>query len=124
MAEDFYIQSASARAAQLEAELQAAKADLAAHRANNDVESAAMTVQSIANLENEKQNLSNLYTSYVRSQQPPPPETQEQKQAKPWSQMNYQDVWELASNSKYGSPDESSFKAGMAEVARRRARGE
>jgi hypothetical protein len=45
-----------------------AKADLMAHKANNDVESASASVQTIANLEAERANLTTLYQNYVASQ--------------------------------------------------------
>jgi hypothetical protein len=37
--------------------------------------------------------------------------------------MDWGDVWELSQKSKYGI-DEAGFRAGMAEVQRRKARGE
>ena len=46
---DFYLTAAQQRANQIEAELAAAKADLAAYKANSDVESAGGTVQQIVN---------------------------------------------------------------------------
>jgi hypothetical protein len=42
---DFYLDAAATRANMIEAELAAAKADLMAHKANHDVESASGSVQ-------------------------------------------------------------------------------
>ncbi len=85
MAEDFYVSAAVARANTIEAELAPARADLAAHRANSDTDSAAVSIQQIANLEAERQNLNALYQNYVASQQPPqqPELTPEERAAKP-----------------------------------------
>jgi hypothetical protein len=79
----------------IEAEMAAAKADLMAHRANNDVESASASVQQIANLEAERANLNTLYQNYVQSQQPPAPEqlTDEERNARPWHKMTPDDGW-------------------------------
>jgi hypothetical protein len=123
--DDFYLQAGSQRLAQIEAERAAALADLAAYKANGDRDSAAASIQQIANLDVELANLNNLYQRYQQSQNPPvPPEpTLEERRAKPWEKMDYSDVWEM-SKSKYGPPDEASFRAGIAEAQRRRARGE
>jgi hypothetical protein len=73
------------RLAQLEAERAAALADLAAHKATGDRDSAAAAIQQIANLDVELQNLGSLYRRYEASQNPPkPPEpTLEERRAKP-----------------------------------------
>jgi hypothetical protein len=126
MPQDFYLTAAQQRANMIEAELASAKADLAAYKANNDVESAGSTVQQIANLTAEQQNLSNLYSAYVQSQQPQqaPELSPEERAAKPIHRMDYRDAYELAkSGSKYGV-DDNAFRAGIAEVQRRKARGE
>jgi hypothetical protein len=123
--QDFYIESAVQRANQLEAAEAAALADIAAHKANGDKISAAQSLQELANIHTERANLNGLYQQYVQSQQPPqePELTQEERAAKPWNRMTYADAYELAKNSKYGI-DDNGFRAGIAEVQRRRARGE
>ena len=123
--DDFYTFTARQRLQQINANRAQCLADLEQAKASADYDSAASAVQQIANLEAEKQNLVNLHDQYVRSQTPvaPPELTQEEKHTKPWDRMDYGDVWEMTQNSKYGV-DENAFRAGMAEVARRRTRGE
>jgi hypothetical protein len=122
---DFYLRAASQRANIIQAETAAAQADLAAHRANGDLESAAEAVQRLANLQAEAANLSTLYSNYRRSTQPPAPAevSQEERHARPWDRMDYSDTWAISKNSKFGV-DEDAFRAGIAEVQRRKARGE
>ena len=129
MANDFYEQAAATRANMIEAELAAAKADLAAYRANNDVESAAQAVQQLANLEAERANLNALYQGYVANQTPrqPPQLTPEARQAKPPERMDASDILELARTSKYGKGldwNDPHMRAGWQEAQRRRSRGE
>jgi hypothetical protein len=122
---DFYEQSARQRLERIEAERAAATADLAAHRANSDTYSAGQSIQQLANLAAEQDNIHRLYNNYVASQTPrqPPQLTDQEKLAKPTHRMNYNDVWEMSATGKYGV-DERAFRAGMAEVQRRKARGE
>jgi hypothetical protein len=102
MSDDFYLQAGSQRLVQIEAERAAALADLAAHKANHDSDSAAAAIQQIANLDVELSNLNNLYSRYVQSQNPPPPEpSPEERAARPVSHMDWQDVVNLARQSKY-----------------------
>jgi hypothetical protein len=129
MSNDFYAQAAISRANMIEAEMAAAKADLMAHRANNDVESASASVQTIANLEAERANLNTLYQQYVQSQQPPAPEqlTDEERNARPWHKMTPDDALQLAKTSKYGRNldwNNPHVRAGWVESQRRKARGE
>ena len=126
---DFYATAAQQRASQIEAELAAAKADLAAHKANNDVESAGGSVQQIANLEAERQNLTSLYQSYVLSQQPPqqPELTKEELHAKPWDRLTPDEALSFARTSKYAKNldwNDPYVRAGYVEANRRRSRGE
>jgi hypothetical protein len=126
---DFYQYAAQQRMQQLEAQRAQALADLAVHKASNDYQAAAESVQQIANLEAERNNLVNLHNQYVQFQQvPQPPElTAEEKAAKPWDRMTWDDALDLARNSQYGKDlthDDPHVRAGYAEVARRRARGE
>jgi hypothetical protein len=52
------------------------------------------------------------------------PQSDSEFLAKDSSRMDYSDVWRMASKSKYGAPDDAAFRAGIAEVQRRRGRGE
>lgn len=129
MAQDFYLTAAQRRANQIEAELAAAKADLAAYKANSDVKSAGASVQQIANLEAERQNLTSLYQSYVQSQQPAQAAelTKEELQAKPWDRITPDEALSFARTSKYGRDlnwSDPHVRAGWAESQRRRSRGE
>jgi hypothetical protein len=129
MADDFYGVAANHRMQMLAAEEQAALADLAAFRANNDTESAAGAVQQLANLRAERANLVELHNAYVASQQPPPqPElSDEEKLARPWHRMTPQDALDLAKTSKYGKDlnfNDAHVRAGWHEAQRRKARGE
>jgi DNA-binding transcriptional regulator YbjK len=129
MSDDFYLQAARARAGQLDAELAAAKADLAAYRSQADYDSAAVSVQQIANLTAEQRNLHNLCDQYVRSQQPParPELTAEERAARPVTKMDWSDVVDLARGSRYGKnikADDPNLIAGWNEARRRSGRGE
>ena len=125
---DFYLSAAARRANELAAERQAHLADLAAHRANGDTVSAAQAVQALANNQAEQQNLQALCNDYVAAQQPRQPEriSEEERAAKPWSRMNYDDVLEMARGSKYAKDLtwNADMQAGYNEVRARRARGE
>ena len=125
MADDFYLQAGAQRLAMIEAERAAALADLQAHRANRDADSAAASVQQLANLDTELRNLNDLYVRYQQSQTPqqPPQVSKEQRAKREWHEMDWQDAWDMAAQSRHGV-DENAFRAGIAEVARRRSRGE
>ena len=60
---DFYQDSAQRRLQQIDAERQAALADLSAHRLNSDYDSAGQVIQQIANLDSERSNLTALYSN-------------------------------------------------------------
>jgi hypothetical protein len=122
--DDFYIQAAQQRLNVIEAEKAACLADLQSHRLNGDADSAGDAVQRLANLESEKSNVVALVNQYAASQAPPPPLSQEERMAKPWDKMDYSDAYELAkSGSRFGIDDDA-FRRGIAEVQKRRARGE
>jgi aminopeptidase N len=127
--EDFYVSASQARAAQLEAEKAAALADLSAHKANGDVESAAEAVQRIADIDAARQNLETLYRNYARSQQAPQQAevSDEERAARPWERMTPDDGLALARTSKYGRDlnwSDPHVAAAWREVQRRKARGE
>ena len=127
--DDFYSFSARQRLQQINANRAQCLADLEQAKASADYESAASSVQEIANLEAQRQALVNLHSQYVASQQvPEPPElTPEERAAKPWDKMDWQDGLDLARTSKYGKDlrhDDPNVQAGYGEVMRRRQRGE
>jgi hypothetical protein len=129
MSDDFYTQSARQRLEQIEAERTAAQADLAAHKANSDSYSAGQTIQTLANLAAEQQNLTTLYNNYVQSQQPRQREylSPEERHARPIHKMTWDDAVDLARQSKYGKnlrSDDPNMIAGWHESQRRRSRGE
>jgi hypothetical protein len=122
---DYYTHLARTQIQRLDASRAQALADLAAAKANSDYDSAGLAVQELADIEAKKANVVALHEQYVRSQTPveAPELSQEEKHAKPIERMDYADVYEMANTSKYGV-DENLFRAGMAEVQRRRAKGE
>jgi hypothetical protein len=126
---DFYIDAAAKRVQQLDAERAAAQADLVAHKASGDYDSASEAVQRIANIDAEARNVEDLYHRYVASQTPPqaPPSTDQERLAKPWNRMDASDVLELTRTSKYAKGitwEDPYMRAGYSEAMRRRARGE
>jgi hypothetical protein len=126
---DFYRDSAERRLQQLNATRAANLADLEAHKLNGDHDAAGECIQNLANIDAERANLTQLYQNYAQSQQPPqkPYETSEQKQAKPWSQMGWDDIVDLTKTSRYAKdirPDDPNMIAGWHEARARRSRGE
>jgi hypothetical protein len=126
---DFYIDAAAKRVQQLDAERAAAQADLVAHKANGDYDSASEAVQRIANIDAEARNVEDLYRRYVTSQQPytPAPSNEAERMAKSWDKMDGNDVLELTRTSKYAKNidwNDPYMRAGYSEAMRRRARGE
>jgi hypothetical protein len=129
MSNDFYLNAAQQRAAELEMELSAAKTDLLTYRHNSDLQAAGEAVQRIANLTAEQSNLRGLVEGYVQSQQPRQPEqrTQEELEHLPWHKMTADDGLQLARTSKYGKSldwSDPNVRSGYAEAQRRRSRGE
>jgi hypothetical protein len=125
MAQDWYVEAGEQRLADINAQRSQAVADLEAAKVRYDGDSAGDAIQRIADCDAQRANLMNLYTQYWHSQNPPqPPEpSAEERMAKPLDRMNYGDVYEMLKHSKYGV-DDNAFRAGIAEVQRRRARGE
>ena len=126
---DFYTETAQKRFQQIEAARAQALADLQQARAGGDHFLATESVQSIANLDAEARNLAALHQQYQASQTPvaAPEISAEERHAKPWDKMNYDDALELAKKSKYGadlSHDDPLFQAGYRAVQARRQRGE
>jgi hypothetical protein len=123
MSDDPLIAGGRHRVAVIDAAIAAAQADLQAHIVNGDIEAIGESEQTIANLRADRQNMFNLHAEHVRSQTPPPPPTDEERAAKPLHRMDYSDVYQMLKHSKYGV-DDNAFREGIAEVGRRRARGE
>jgi hypothetical protein len=103
MSDDFYLNAAAQRANEIYAERQAALADLAAHRANGDIASAAQSVQALADLDSAQQRLQQLCNDYVQQQQGPyrPWVSEEQRAARQPSEMDSEDMAGLVRTSKY-----------------------
>ena len=129
MADDFYTFSARQRLQQINAGRAQALADLEVAKAQADYDSAGAAVQQIADLEAQRQAIVSLHDQYIRSQQPPeqPEATAEERHARPWESMTWDDALNVARNSQFGrdlTHDDPHVQAGYREVARRRARGE
>jgi hypothetical protein len=129
MADDFYSYAASQQIAKLDAAKAQQLADLARAKADADYDSAAQSVQEIANLESARQNVLALHEQYVQSQTPRqlPELSAEEKAAKPLHRMDWNDALDLAKTSKYGKNltwDDPNVRRGYQEVMARRARGE
>jgi hypothetical protein len=129
MADDFYVFSAKQRLQEISAASAQAKADLEMAKAGGDYQSAASSVQQLADLESQRQNLLNLHDQYIRSQNPPaPPEpSREERQARSWDKMDAIDALNIARGSKYGKDldfNDPNFVAGFHEAQARRHRGE
>ena len=127
--DDFYTSAAQQRFAELEASRAQSLANLQSAKATGDQYSASAAVQELANIDAEARNLAALHQQYQASQNPPPaPEASaEERHARPWDKMDGQDMLNLARGSKYAAdlkPDDPHFRAGLAEVQRRRQRGE
>ena len=127
--DDFYSYSARQRLQQINAGRAQALADLEVAKSHADYESAALAVQQIADLEAQKQSLVNLHDQYIRSQQPPeqPEATAEERFARPWDRMTWDDALDLARTSQFAKDldhNDPNVQAGYREVARRQRRGE
>ena len=101
------------------------QADLAEARAYGDPAAIGSEIQALANNDQQIQALSNLAERHARSQQPQyqAPQTEREWREKSPERMDYNDVAAIAAKSKYGF-DDAKFREGIAEVQRRRARGE
>jgi hypothetical protein len=125
MAEDEYVRLARLRSQQLAAERQQAIANLSRAVADEDETSGTFYVQQVANLDAEASNLNRLHQQHMAAQNPPAPAPQSDQEwlSKSPERMDWSDAFAVAGKSKYGV-DVEAFKQGIAEVQRRRARGE
>jgi hypothetical protein len=123
MSDDFYVKSGNRQWEILQGARRQALNNLEDQKLFGSQDDAASALQDLATIDSQIRDLADLGHRYNQSQTPPPPPTLEERRAKPWEKMDYSDVWEM-SKSKYGPPDEASFRAGIAEAQRRRQRGE
>jgi hypothetical protein len=127
---DFYWDSAAKRYMQLDAERAAAQADLVAHKANGDYDSAAEVVQRLADIDAQARNVEDLARRYAQSQQAPPSAqlTPEEVAALPADKMRVEHVLDsINRTSRYArdlSPSDPYVRFGTQIAAQRRARGE
>ena len=121
---DFYQESAEARMERLNFQRQMALTNLQEARMTGDVHGGGEYAQEIADIDAAKANLVKLHNNYLQSQQPVHQEqTDQEYMHKAPERMDYNDSYRIASKSKHGV-DEAAFRAGIAEVQRRKARGE
>ena len=121
---DFYQESAEARMERLNYQRQMAMTNLQEARLTGDVHSGGEAAQEIADIDAAKANLIKLHNAYLQSQQPVHQEqTDQEYMHKSPERMDYSDSYRIAAKSKHGV-DEAAFRAGIAEVQRRKARGE
>ena len=121
---DFYQESAEARMERLNFQRQMALTNLQEARMTGDVHGGGEFAQEIADIDAAKENLVRLHNNYLQSKQPVHQEQTDQEfVSKSPERMDYSDSWRIASKSVHGI-DEAAFRAGIAEVQRRKARGE
>jgi hypothetical protein len=123
--DDDLIEAAEQQFKTINAAKMRAQAHLAEYRAEGNRDGIAEQLQEIANIDTAAANLSNLYQRYHREQNPPAPPAQsaEEWRVKSAEKMDWNDAYQVAAKSRHGV-DMEAFKAGIAEVQRRRARGE
>jgi hypothetical protein len=123
--DDDLLEAATQQFKVIEAARRRSEADLAEYRANGNTYGIAEELQTIANLDSSARNLSDLARRHAQASQPQAPVHQSDQEwfAKAPEKMDYNDVARIVSKSKYGF-DDARFRAGIQEVARRRARGE
>jgi hypothetical protein len=124
MAKDFYLKAAKAQHQALQSERAQTLAELEAAKQAEDKWSAGQAIQKLSDIAAAEQNLTALANQYLASQQPPRELTQEERQAKSWDKMNYNDVYEMTKQTSPLGVDDAAFQRGIEEVKRRRARGE
>jgi hypothetical protein len=127
--DDWYLDCGREQLNQINAERAQELANLEAAKAAYDDHSAKAAIQAIADLDAKRANLSALYSQYVASQNPPrPPEPgAEERRARSWDRMDWQDIVDMTRQSKYARnirPDDPGLIAGYHEAMRRRRAGE
>jgi|tagenome__1003787_1003787.scaffolds.fasta_scaffold20986856_5 hypothetical protein len=129
MADDYYVELARKRAAEIEADKAEMLGGLARAKAENNEFSGTELIQGIANCEQELRNLNQLHADYMSAKNPPQPVplSREEWRARPVERMSADDGLLVARNSKYGSNldwNDPNVQAGYQEMQRRRGRGE
>src|SRR4051812_8924521 len=129
MADDYYVDIARQRVAQLEADRAEMLGGLARAKADSNDYAATELLQGIANNDAEVRNLHQLHNDYMAAKNPPPqvPLSREEWRARPVERMTAEDGLAVARNSKYGGSldwNDPHVRAGWEEAQRRRARGE
>ena len=128
MSNDYYLDIAKQRVGQLEADKAELLAGLARAKVDGNDYSATEILQGLANNDQEMRNLNQLHSDYMATRNPQQvPLSREEWKAKPIERMNHEDALEVARGSKYaGNLDfnDPYVRAGLAEAAKRRARGE
>src|SRR6266581_5502663 len=99
---DWYINVGRQRMAEISAGRAQALANLEIAKRDNDEYGAAEAIQNIADIDQAQANLGRLYDQYARSQTPPPPPTKEERLARPWDKMTWEDAYAIAAESKHG----------------------
>ena len=128
--QDDYSYAAQLQGSRLRAERMRALAELEEARADGNTLVMGECEQTIADIDQKGRNLNALHEEYRRSLEPPPapPEpTAEERFARPWDRMTWDDALDLARTSQYGKDldhNDPNVQAGYREVARRRSRGE
>ena len=107
---------------QIQAQRIRAQAEYAEAEAYGNTDAALAAAQEMAVCDDAAQRLVKLHQRSIA--QPQQPQTDSEFMAKAPERMDYGDVYRMASKSKYGAPDDAAFRAGIAEVQRRRGRGE
>jgi hypothetical protein len=128
MADDnWLLQRGAERLGQINAARSQAVADLERAKSEYDDSAAMDAIQQIADLDQAAASLNALYSRYTASQTPPPQPSQEERKARTWDRMDWQDIVDMTRQSKYAKnirPDDPNMIAGYQEAMRRRGRGE
>ncbi len=127
--DDWYIQQGRNRLQQIAYARASAVADLEGAKVSYDDDAAGSALQTIADLDAQRANLMGLYQQYWNSQHPPaPPQpSAEERKARTWDRMDWQDIVDMTRTSKYAKdirPDDPNMVAGYHEAMRRRRAGE
>jgi hypothetical protein len=125
---DFYETAAWQRLNEIEACQAQEMANLAAYKAQgyDGLANASISVQSLANLTAEKNNLLALHQQHQQSKIPvqQPQLTAAERDALPPEKMTWADSYELAKRGSKHGVDDAAFQRGIQEVMRRRQKGE
>jgi transcription elongation GreA/GreB family factor len=124
MSDDFLYKSAAKQYQVLQAGRDEAVANISNARRYGDEDTAAENIQYLANIDSQIRDLTDLCNRHVASQTPAPPATDQEILAKPLDQMNHNEWYRYLNKTTKHGLDEAGYREGIAEVARRRARGQ